>query len=63
MALTLAGELPFEVNLWKVQNIFYEQLQTTYPDFRQRASRGQKDAQDWVESFMALGEKLAIHVD
>jgi alpha-amylase/alpha-mannosidase (GH57 family) len=62
-ALTLAAELPFAVNLWKVQNIFYEQLQTTYPDFRRRASRGRKDAQDWVESFRALGEKLAIHVD
>ncbi len=62
-ALTLARDLPFEVNLWKVQNIFYEQLQTTYPDFRKRAARGQQEAQTWVESFGALAEKLAINVD
>jgi alpha-amylase/alpha-mannosidase (GH57 family) len=62
-ALTLAGELPFEVNLRKVQNICYEQLQNAYPQWRQRAARGQEKAQIWVDHFVALGEKLAIRVD
>ena len=62
-ALALAGELPFEVNLRKVQNIYYEQLQTMYPQWRQRAAQGQPEAQAWVDHFVALGEKLAIHVD
>jgi alpha-amylase/alpha-mannosidase (GH57 family) len=62
-ALTLAGELPFEVNLRKVQNIYYEQLQTVYPQWRQRASQGEEGARTWVDHFVALGEKLAIQVD
>jgi alpha-amylase/alpha-mannosidase (GH57 family) len=62
-ALDLAGQLPFEVNLRKVQNIYYEQLQSAYPQWRQRAAQGQQEAQPWVDHFVALGEKLAIHVD
>jgi alpha-amylase/alpha-mannosidase (GH57 family) len=62
-ALALAADLPFEVNLWKVQNIYYEQLHTTYPQWRYRASQGQAEAQTWVERFVAMGGKLAIHVD
>jgi alpha-amylase/alpha-mannosidase (GH57 family) len=62
-ALALAAALPFEVNLWKVQNIYYEQLHTTYPQWRHRASQGQAEAQSWVERFAAMGGKLAIHMD
>ena len=61
--LALAADLPFEVNLWKVQNIFYEQLHTIYPQWRQQASQGQVEAQTWIDHFIALGEKLMIHVD
>jgi alpha-amylase/alpha-mannosidase (GH57 family) len=61
--LALALELPFEVNLWKVQNIYYEQLQTIYPHWCQLASQGQPEAQAWVDHFASLGEKLAIHLD
>jgi alpha-amylase/alpha-mannosidase (GH57 family) len=62
-ALGLAAALPFEVNLWKVQNIYYEQFHTTYPQWRYRASQGQAEAQVWVDHFVALGEKLTIHID
>jgi hypothetical protein len=41
-ALLLAGGLPFAVDLWKVQNIYYEQLQIAYPQGRQRAAQGMK---------------------
>jgi alpha-amylase/alpha-mannosidase (GH57 family) len=61
--LALAAGLPFEVNLWKVQNIYYEQLHTIYPQWRQQASQGQAQAQSWIDHFVALGEKLMIHVD
>jgi alpha-amylase/alpha-mannosidase (GH57 family) len=61
--LALAAALPFEVNLWKVQNIYYTQLYTRYPQWRHRAAQGQPEAQTWVDHFLALGEKLAIHVD
>ncbi len=62
-ALALAASLPFEVNLWKVQNICYERFHTLYPQWRYRASQGQTEAQDWVGLIVSIGEKLAIHVD
>jgi hypothetical protein len=62
-ALVLAGELPFEINLWKVQNIYYEQMETVCPQWRQRANVRMEEAQTWVRHFVALGKKLAIHVD
>jgi hypothetical protein len=31
--------------LWKVQNTYYEMLQTVFPEFLRRAEEGDKDAQ------------------
>jgi alpha-amylase/alpha-mannosidase (GH57 family) len=59
----LLQSLPFEVNLWKPQNIFYEILENNYPDFRDRAQRGNKPAQQWIEHFRKLGESLWVRVD
>ncbi|MFQ5816646.1 MAG: DUF3536 domain-containing protein [Terriglobia bacterium] len=55
----LVRSLPFEVNLWKVQNVYYEMLQRFYPEFRSRAD---KDAQEWLGHFTPLGEKLSVRV-
>ncbi|MBO8128758.1 MAG: DUF3536 domain-containing protein [Peptococcaceae bacterium] len=59
-ACDLARSLPFEVDLWKVQNIYYELLKTIYLDFKQKAGQGDKDARLWVDRFSALGDKLRI---
>jgi alpha-amylase/alpha-mannosidase (GH57 family) len=59
----LVNGLPFEVNLWKVQNLYYEMMQAVYPGWRWRAEQGQEDAQVWVNHFLGLGEKLSVHVD
>jgi hypothetical protein len=58
-AIGLVGSLPFEVQLWKVQNLYYEMLQKVYPEFRARAD---EEAQDWVGHFLSLGEKLSFRV-
>ncbi|MEW6667641.1 MAG: DUF3536 domain-containing protein [Thermodesulfobacteriota bacterium] len=60
---TAAGwiqDLPFEVNLWKVQNIYYEMLHTALPEWRGRAEHGDEEARDWVAYFIGLGEKLLV---
>jgi hypothetical protein len=59
----LAQALPFEVNLWKVQNYYYEMSQTTYPAWRRQAEQGRAEAQTWVTHFVSLGAKLQVHVD
>jgi hypothetical protein len=61
--LDLTVRLPFKVNLWNIQNICYEVLQSSaYADFRKAADQGQAEAQKWLKAFLALGEKLMVYV-
>ena len=62
-AAGLARSLPFEGNFWAPQNIHYEMRQSVYPDFKARAERGEEGAQEWVDHFRALGEKLSVRVE
>jgi hypothetical protein len=50
------------LNLWKAQNNYYEILQTVYPEFRDRAEKGDENARTWVGLFTSLGDKLSIRV-
>lgn len=61
--VNLARALPFEVDLWEVQNIYYELLQWAYPALRDKRDRGNHGPQEWVSHFVALGESLGIVVD
>jgi alpha-amylase/alpha-mannosidase (GH57 family) len=57
----LLKTLLFEVNLRKVQNVYYSLLQKVYPGFREKAKKGKKD-REWLEVFRSLGEKLMVRV-
>jgi alpha-amylase/alpha-mannosidase (GH57 family) len=59
-AVTLALSVPLVVNLGKVQNLYYEMLQTTYPRFQRKAQQGDTVAVEWNSQFISLGEKLSI---
>ena len=52
-AVALARSLPFEVNLWTVQNHCYEILQKNYPDVTDP---------EWRSHFTALCENLLVRV-
>lgn len=58
----LAEVLPFEVNLWRTQNVFYHLLTSVYPSIRERAAGGDDDAGRWVDRFVALGDRLTVAV-
>ncbi|MBI4512526.1 MAG: DUF3536 domain-containing protein [Gemmatimonadetes bacterium] len=58
----LARSLPFEVDLWKAQNVCYEMLRRVYPGMRARADRGDEEAKRWVEAFATLGDRLSVRV-
>jgi hypothetical protein len=60
---TLARTLPFEVDFWKAQNIFFEVMQKVYADYRIRVERGEEAAKAWVNHFASLGEKLYCRVE
>jgi len=59
--VSLIKALPFEVNLRKVQDIYYHLSQHVYPGLREKAGK-EKEAQDWVKVFESLGEKLMVRV-
>jgi hypothetical protein len=61
-AAGLARSLPFEVNLWKIQNLCHELLQTAYRGFQKRAEQGDESAKLWVAQYTALAEKLSLLV-
>jgi hypothetical protein len=62
-AVNLIGELPFQVNLWKIQNDYYEILQSVYTEYKGKAEHGDEGSREWIKYFKELGEKLYIRVD
>ena len=59
----LAHALQFEVDFWKVQNAYYRMLVQLLPGRRREADGGFADAAQWVDRFLALGEKLSVNVE
>jgi hypothetical protein len=61
-ATSILPSLPFSVDLWKVQNIYYALLQDFFPNLREAAAAGDAAAGAWIEAFTALGRQLSIKV-
>jgi hypothetical protein len=61
--LDLARSLPFEVVLWRPQNIWFSMRRTVFDGFAGRAAAGDADAAAWVQRFRRLGESLSVKVD
>ena len=53
-AAKLVRTLPFEINLWQIQNICYKILHTQWADFKEKASQGDKKAQEWIRDCMEV---------
>ena len=51
------------LNLWKVQDVYWDLLQKVAPSFRSKAEAGDEPAREWVNRFAALGEKLGFAVE
>jgi hypothetical protein len=61
-AVKLARSLPFAVDLWEVQNIYWNLLHTVYPEVRERAAQDNTIAREWATPFVALGDVLGVRV-
>ena len=59
----LARNLPFEVNVWRTQNNFYQMLQKLYPAWLEKALANDPVAREWVEHFVGWGKNLFINVE
>jgi len=56
----ITRSLPFEVDLWRAQDIYYETLLATYPAIHRKARRGDRELHAWLDAFTSLGEKLGV---
>lgn len=54
--------LPFQVDLWKVQNLYNEMLESVYPGFQKKAQQGDEAAKEWLNWFVSLGQYLSMRV-
>jgi hypothetical protein len=51
------------LNLWKVQDVYWDLLQKIAPQVRPAAQAGDEQALEWINKFAALGEKLGFAVN
>jgi alpha-amylase/alpha-mannosidase (GH57 family) len=58
--LDLVARLPFSVNLWQVQNLYYDLAQNELPLAGQY---GEEQGREWSTYFLSLGRKLGIKVE
>jgi hypothetical protein len=56
----LARELPFELNLWKTQNTYYEMLRDVRPARLLASESGDAAAAEWLSHFQSLGDQLGF---
>jgi len=61
-AARLVDAQTFAVNPWKIENLFYETMQSRLPVMRQRAEHGDASARAWVEHFHGLGKALRFRI-
>jgi hypothetical protein len=61
-AVSLARNLPFPVDLWKVQNIFWDIKSSKYPGIAAQAANGDSPAKTRAKDFITLGKLLSIDV-
>ena len=60
--MEMKATLPFEINLWSVQNICYDLLQRVYPPRAEAARRGEAASQTWVANFLVLAKKVQLAI-
>lgn len=58
----LARIVPFEVNLWKTQTICFKVLHAHWPEFKDKADQGEKEAQEWIRNATLLAENLSVQL-
>jgi hypothetical protein len=62
IAARLARSLPLTVDLWKVQNYYYDLLRSRYESQRDAAREGDEKAVRWIDLFEDLGAQLDVAV-
>lgn len=61
--LTLQSVLRIEMNLWRVQNVYFKLAKTIYAEFLHRVEVGDEDAAKWIETFRQIGQSLFFNLE
>ena len=61
--LSMLYLFPVQVNLWQGQNVYFDLLQSCYPEKKKLADSGDAEAGRWLGEFMRLGTGLFINVE
>jgi len=61
--LALLPKLPFQVNLWKVQKLFYEAVTSELRDMTAKADAGDPAARLWIKRIHQVGDRLWINME
>jgi alpha-amylase/alpha-mannosidase (GH57 family) len=61
-AAKLVRTLPFEINLWEIQNICYKILHTKWAAVQERALLGDKSAQAWIRNCTEVSDNFKLQV-
>ncbi len=58
----LIRDLPFPINLWRAQNLYWNMVQTRYKEAVAKAAAGDRAMTEWTGLFKELGQQLKIRV-
>jgi len=61
--MVVVGTLPFEVKLWRVQNLYYGLLQTAPARVLEGHRRHSEAGREWGGHFVSLGEMLGVRME
>jgi hypothetical protein len=61
-AVGLADSLPFEVDLWQVQNTYFKLADEHVQVMRSAAARGDRQARRWMACIAVLGSLLRVRI-
>ncbi len=55
--------LPWQVNIWQVQNVCYTLLHSTYRACHDQAAQGDQQAREWVRTFRSLADLASVYIE
>ena len=62
-AAELAQSMPFEIELWRVQNFYHRLTHNYYPILLRRYGSNGPDSESWLAQYAQLGDHLSVRIE
>ncbi len=60
--IEIVRTLPFDLNYWQIQNVYYKMAKTVYRVFLLKAKEGDGTSAKWLDIYRSVGEKLFFNI-